>query len=70
MDNPIQNMQKLTNVANDKVYGIENPLLAGPMIFSSQCHLVSRKIRARNTGEIDILSRQPASGKKHNGGIR
>ena len=45
-------------------------ICVGPMSYGAQSHLVSEKMRARDIGRNDILTRQPISGKKHNGGLK
>lgn len=49
---------------------IETRIYIGPTYYQRLKHLVSEKCHSRNTGNVQILSRQPVSGRSQNGGLR
>ena len=49
---------------------IEMPLFVGPISFKRLYHVVTNKIQARDTGSIQLLTRQPTEGKEKGGGLR
>lgn len=49
---------------------IKNPITCGPITYIPYCHLIDNKIRARNDGAIDQITKQPISGKKNDGGLK
>jgi DNA-directed RNA polymerase subunit B len=54
-------------VTGDK---IEMPIFVGPVSFKRLYHVVTNKIQSRDTGSIQLLTRQPTEGKEKGGGLR
>ncbi|MDD2840723.1 MAG: hypothetical protein PHY80_06480, partial [Rickettsiales bacterium] len=49
---------------------IEMPIFVGPVSFKRLYHVVTNKIQSRDTGSIQLLTRQPTEGKEKGGGLR
>lgn len=49
---------------------IQSEIFVGPVYYQSLQHLVQNKMQARSTGPIDIITRQPNSGMRNDGGLR
>nr|CAA38625.1 unnamed protein product [Lachancea kluyveri]prf//1712308F ORF 6 [Lachancea kluyveri] len=61
------NNEKEVYVNNKK---LDNKILVGRCFYMALRHQVDDKIQYRNSGNIDIINKQPVSGKKNNGGLR
>jgi DNA-directed RNA polymerase beta subunit len=46
------------------------PIFVGPVSFKRLYHVVTNKIQSRDTGSIQLLTRQPTEGKEKGGGLR
>lgn len=53
---------------NDKP--LKNKIIAANCFYMALRHQVDDKLQYRNSGNYDIINKQPVSGKKNNGGIR
>jgi len=49
---------------------MEMPIFVGPVSFKRLYHVVTNKIQSRDTGSIQLLTRQPTEGKEKGGGLR
>lgn len=49
---------------------LESTIFVGPTYYHRLKHLVSDKISSRDQGKIDVLTKQPVSGRSKNGGLR
>lgn len=49
---------------------IDMPIFVGPVSFKRLYHVVTNKIQSRDTGSIQLLTRQPTEGKEKGGGLR
>lgn len=49
---------------------VKNNIIVGKCLYMALRHQVDDKIQYRNSGNLDIITKQPVSGKKNIGGIR
>lgn len=66
-------LKEMNNVEHDvyiKELKIDNKIIVGNCLYMALRHQVDDKIQYRNSGNLDIITKQPVSGKKNNGGIR